>query len=68
MLLAQDPTQGSNSRTVRSRPESKSATHPTEPPRHPYTEVLMFSPHGNSAVGALIPILWMVKLRHRRAM
>ena len=34
-LSAQSPTRGSNSRTVRSRPEVKSDAQPTEPPRRP---------------------------------
>ena len=34
-LSAQSPTQGSNPRTVRSRPELKSDASPTEPPRRP---------------------------------
>ena len=34
-LSAQSPTQGSNSQSVRSWPEPKSDTQPTEPPRHP---------------------------------
>ena len=34
-LSAQSPTRGSNSRTVRSWPEPKSDTQPTEPPRRP---------------------------------
>ena len=34
-LSAQNPTQGSNSQTARLRPEPKSDTQPTEPPRHP---------------------------------
>ena len=33
-LSAQSPTRGRNPRTVRSRPEPKSDTQPTEPPRH----------------------------------
>ena len=32
---AQSPTRGSNSQTVRSRPEPKSDAPPTEPPRRP---------------------------------
>ena len=36
-LSAQSPTWGSNSGTVRSRPEPKSDAQPTEPPRRPYT-------------------------------
>ena len=32
---AQSPMRGSNSRTVRSRPELRSDTQLTEPPRHP---------------------------------
>ena len=35
-LSAQSPTQGSNPRTVRSCPEPKSDTQPTEPHRHPW--------------------------------
>ena len=35
-LSAQSPTRGSNSRTVRSWPEPKSAAQPTEPPRRPW--------------------------------
>ena len=34
-LKAQSPTRGSNSQTVRARPEPKSDTQPTEPPRCP---------------------------------
>ena len=34
-LSAQSPTRGSNSQTVRSRPEPKSDAQPTEPPRRP---------------------------------
>ena len=34
-LSAQNPTQGSNSPTAISWPESKSEAQPTEPPRHP---------------------------------
>ena len=34
-LSAQSPTQSSNSLVVRSRPELKLDTQPTEPPRHP---------------------------------
>ena len=36
MLSAKRPKRGSNSQTVRSWPEPKSDTQPTEPPRHPY--------------------------------
>ena len=35
-LSAQSLMQGSNSRTVRSRPEPKSDAQPTEPHRHPH--------------------------------
>ena len=47
-LLAQSLTQGSNSGTLRSWPESKLDTQPTEPPRHPRNEA--FNTHNNMGV------------------
>ena len=43
-LSAQSLTRGSNSRTVRSWPEPKSDTQPTEPPRRPKRENLKQTP------------------------
>ena len=40
-LSAQSPTQGSNSQSARSRPDLKSDTQPTEPPRHPESKQLL---------------------------
>ena len=42
-LSAQSPTQGSNSRTVRSWPEPKSDAQPNEPPRCPESNWFLFT-------------------------
>ena len=58
-LSAQSPMRGSNSQTVRSRPEPKSDTQPTEPPRRPCFLELFFHVIIYPSLGSAVWILFL---------